>query len=123
MIDATCHCGNVTATVDQLPASLVSCNCSICRRLGALWAYYVPADVAVMVREGTTSTYVWGHGNIAFHHCPACGCTTHYTSTGKTKAERIGLNCRMLDPEIVADVPIRYFDGAVTWQFIDQPGT
>ncbi len=119
MIEATCHCGNVSATIRTLPASLVSCNCSICRRLGALWAYYSPSDVKLTVRDGDTATYVWGPGYIAFHHCPTCGCTTHYTSTGKTKGERVGLNCRMLDPGITEALPIRYFDGADSWQFID----
>jgi hypothetical protein len=41
----TCHCGNVTWTLDTPPESVTACNCTICRRYGALWAYgYIRHD-------------------------------------------------------------------------------
>ena len=47
MLESSCHCGAVTIAiaVDTPPAEVTSCNCSICRRLGSLWAYYEPAQV------------------------------------------------------------------------------
>jgi len=42
MITGSCHCGAVHIAVAEAPASVKSCNCSICRRLGTLWAYYRP---------------------------------------------------------------------------------
>ena len=40
MLTATCHCGAVRVDVPRKPRRLTSCNCSICRRYGTLWAYY-----------------------------------------------------------------------------------
>ena len=42
MIEATCHCGAVRLKAPHPPQSVTDCNCSICRLLGVLWAYYNP---------------------------------------------------------------------------------
>ena len=88
------------------PEWLASCNCSICRRTGALVAYYRPADVRV---EGKTATYVTGDRFIRFHHCPVCACHTHWSANPEALAgdlpedvravlaERMGVNARLLD--------------------------
>ena len=57
MIAGTCHCGKVRIVVPAAPDSVASCNCSLCRRTGALVAYYVPAEVRV---EGDTASYLTG---------------------------------------------------------------
>lgn len=49
MIEASCHCGAVVLEVDDSPPVEVNdCHCSICRRYGALWAYYAPQRVRVL---------------------------------------------------------------------------
>jgi hypothetical protein len=119
MIDATCHCGAVRLSVDSAPTSVTSCNCSICRRLGTLWAYYAPANVHV---TGRTVAYRWGEGAIEFHHCPTCGCTTHWSAT-KPPFDRTGVNARLMDPAIVAAARTRRVDGAAdTWTSLDDEG-
>jgi hypothetical protein len=44
-----------------------SCNCSICRRHGALWAYGFEGEAFTV--SGETSTYVWNRRSLAFHFC------------------------------------------------------
>ncbi len=39
MIRVACHCGAVRLSVEPAPRWVLDCNCSICRRYGALWAY------------------------------------------------------------------------------------
>ena len=39
MIRGSCHCDAVTFELLQRPKWLTDCNCSICRRIGALWAH------------------------------------------------------------------------------------
>jgi hypothetical protein len=58
---------------------------------------------------------------IDFHHCPQCGCITHYTGTGKGEevVDRMAINTRMCSLADMKDIPIRHFDGADTWAFID----
>ncbi len=108
MIEGSCHCGAVRIEVDRAPVEVTSCNCSICRRLGTLWAYYAPAQVRV---AGATATYSWGEKSLAFHHCPACGCTTHWSAVDP-RIDRMGVNARLMDPAIVAAARIKHFDGA-----------
>lgn len=118
-VEAACHCGNVRVRFPGLPESLVSCNCSICHRLGSLWAHYTSKDVSVDCDRGATETYVWGDEQLAFHHCPSCGCATHYTTTEKAQGDRVGVNCRMVDPALIEGIRIRRFDGADSWTFLD----
>ena len=48
-LTGTCHCGAVRIRVRQAPRTVTSCNCSICRRYGALWAYYQASSVQNLV--------------------------------------------------------------------------
>lgn len=116
MIEASCHCGAVRIEVPSAPETVTSCNCSICRRLGTLCAYYPPAAVAV---HGATDTYVWGDRSMAFHRCKICGCNTHW-SPSDPALDRMGVNARLMAPEIVAAARIRKFDGADTWTVIEE---
>ena len=117
MIQASCHCGSITIDLPRKPRRLTDCNCSICRRYGPLWAYYKSADVRVRAPRGTTDAYVWGERRIRFVRCANCGCLMHWEGT--RKRERMGINTRNLDPEIIAGVRIRRLDGASTWKFLD----
>jgi hypothetical protein len=105
----------VVIEVPTAPTELTSCNCSICRRLGTLWAYYDPATVRV---RGATATYRWGDQTIDFHRCASCGCTTHWSPLDPAKAW-MGVNSRLMEPGVVADVRVRRLDGADTWEFLD----
>jgi len=117
MIEASCHCGAVRLTVRTEPVEVTECNCSICRRLGARWAYYSPADVQ-MPRAGSTQPYVWGDRMLAFHRCKACGVTTHWQSLDGSK-DRMAINARNMSDLDWETVRIRHFDGATTWEYLD----
>ena len=119
MIEGSCHCGAVRIAAPHAPEWVGSCNCSICKRLGSLMAYY-PDDGSVTV-TGETAAYVQGDRMIALHHCPACACTTHWESTGESYG-RIGVNARLLDGfSVTKDGPT--FDGApIEVRFMDNAG-
>ena len=118
MLQGSCHCKDVLIEVEELPPALISCNCSICNRLGALWARYKPEQVTISCHPDATAAYVWGDGFIEFHHCKRCGCATHHRGTEKLAEPRLGVNARMFDQHIIDRCTIRYFDGADTWKFI-----
>jgi len=82
MVEATCHCGAVRLEAPKPPqeVEVKECNCSICRRTGAVLAYYSPKDVRV---SGATDTYMWGDRDIEFHRCKVCGNFTHWTPVDK----------------------------------------
>ena len=116
MVEASCHCGAVKIRVPFAPAERKDCNCSICRRLGVLWAYYPVAQVEV---RGPTVRYRWGEATVDFHHCATCGCTTHW-SPADGATDRMGVNSRLMDPATVTGTPIRRVDGANdTWRDLD----
>jgi len=119
MITASCHCGAVRMEIAETPTRLTDCNCSICRRLGTLWAYYTKDRVAFLMAPGATTGYAQGEKTLEIHHCNVCGCTTHWTSISKDAPDRMAVNARLFDPADRAGIPIRKFDGADTWTFLD----
>lgn len=119
MIESSCHCGAVRLSVDADPPTVVTdCNCSICRRYGALWSYYSPTKVRIEPPEGATEAYVWGDHMLEFHRCKGCGCLTHWASIDRSH-DRMGVNVRLMDLDILEAVQRRRLDGARTGQFLD----
>ena len=114
MIEASCHCGAVRLEVAAAPETVTDCNCSICRRLGALWAYYPPEQVRFLSPREATFFYSWGDHDLEFHHCKVCGCTTHWEAVEKP-GQKIGINSRLMAPEFRTAARIRKFDGADSW--------
>ena len=118
-LTATCHCGEVAVTVSRRPRQLTYCNCSICRRYGALWAYYSRAAVQIVAAAKSMDVYSWGHKNLRFQRCARCGCVTHYLRTPRQAERRIGVNARMFVPEVTASLRVRHLDGAASWKYLD----
>jgi len=118
MLEGSCHCGAVKIEVANAPTEVTSCNCSICRRLGTLWAYYPTGDVKI---TGATATYRWGDKTIDFHHCASCGCTTHWSPLpNRGNEDRMGINSRLLPPGVLAGARVRRLDGASDdWKYLD----
>ena len=116
MIESSCTCGAVRLQIASPPTELTDCNCSICRRYHALWAYYSLKDVTVP--SGLTDTYMRDPKKLEFHRCKICGCVTHWAPLDKTR-DRMGVNARLMLPEILFQVRVRHLDGADTWKFLD----
>jgi hypothetical protein len=112
MKNASCHCGAVSVEFTETPNSVTACNCSICHRLGVLWAYYTKSQVNVVCSADAVSVYIRGDKCIEFYHCTTCGCVTHYEDIEKNGEYRIAINARMMQPEEIASLPVREFDGA-----------
>jgi len=114
MIEASCHCGAVRLTMARAPDAVTDCNCSICRRLGALWAYYDPADVRLLAPEMALESYVRrdGSADLAFRRCRTCGCTVDWRPLAGRDPGRMGVNARLLPAEILAAAHVRRLDGA-----------
>ena len=118
MISGSCHCGAVRISVASKPRVLVSCNCSICRRYGTLWAYYDRGRVTIKRRRGSTEGYTWGSKHLRFVRCKSCGCVINWEAVDRTR-RRMGVNFRIFAPEDIAAARIRRLDGAKTWKYLD----
>ncbi len=117
-LHATCLCGAVTIT-HYAPEKLVRCNCKACRRYGALWAHGDLPDIEItetgpMIRYRRTD----GDGDLAFVSCGSCGATTHWESVDPASTRR-AMNAALCDDSQLAQLPLRHFDGADTWTFLD----
>ena len=124
MITTNCHCGAIHISVPRKPTQLTNCNCSICRRLGTLWAYYPMEEVQVSGHPALTEAYIQGDRMLRMVRCRTCGCTTHWepldTAESQGMAEdmpnRMGVNMRNFAPEQLGTLSIRMLDGADTWK-------
>jgi len=116
MLEGACHCGNAKWTYNSSLESVTACNCTVCRRYGALWAYgYLNEDITT---SGETKPYSRGR-TINFNFCAQCGCIIHYTAKEKDGNGRIrmAVNTRMVtDPDKIASLPIDHFEGFDTFE-------
>lgn len=112
-----CHCGAVQFAVEDTPRWLTRCNCSICRRIGALWFHTTPTNVTVTAAEDMLAGYSTGDKILEIMRCKNCGCTTHWVPLNGD--DRMAVNMNMVDPMTIKDDRIRHFDGADTWAFVD----
>ena len=120
---AWCHCGRVNLEIQDPPEEVTDCNCSLCRRDGTLWAYYAPDKVRVLPPDAPTDVYVWGARTIETHRCRECGCVSHWVATDPGERDRMGVNARLMDPEVLAGARVRHLDGADTDEYVDRPSS
>ena len=121
MIQGSCHCGNVSWRFDATPESATACNCTVCRRYGALWVYgHEDEDVQL---QGPTRAYVRGRA-IEFHFCPSCGCVAGWRaqSADDQGRRRMAVNLRLAEPGPVGPLPIDHFDGLDRFEDLPRDG-
>ncbi len=119
MITGNCHCGAISFELNEQPEWLTECNCSVCRRLGTIWAHAEVDKISILGAEDASLAYSWGDKSLAFHTCNTCGSTTHWVSREPQENAVMAVNCRLAEPEQVAGIRVRHFDGADSWSYLD----
>jgi len=76
----------MTASVD----TVLSCNCSICRKRGALWTYISPADFDLLSGEDELVDYQFNQRVIHHLFCRICGVGSFSTGRGEDGSEASG---------------------------------
>jgi hypothetical protein len=113
-MEGSCHCGAVRWHFEGVPESATACNCSLCRRYGALWAYdYEDEKIKV---SGATKIYLWGRKWIEFHFCAKCAGIAYWRAKrpGKEGRRSIAVNLRhAAEPEAVSALPLIHHDTAI----------
>ena len=112
MLTASCHCGAIRLEVSRTPRTLTDCNCSVCRRYGALWAYYTRRSVRVEAAPDALVAYACGDRSLDF-------LVLWRSRRERGDDTRVAVNARMLDPGMIAGARIRRLDGADTWRYLD----
>lgn len=115
MLELACQCGDVRVKMATLPGFVHDCNCTLCSKTGALWAYYHPDEVNVVGHTANYQRRDRPQPSVAIHFCPTCGATTHFTLTPAAIAQhgdvQRGVNMRLADERDLAGVELRFPDG------------
>jgi len=118
VLEGSCHCGQVTWRMIGDPGPATACNCTLCRRYGALWAYDYEGERVSFT--GPTSSYTRvGKADPALEirFCITCGCVVCWRGLRLEEGgrRRMAVNLRLADPHAVASLPIDHFDGLDTF--------
>src|SRR5579862_4209987 len=117
MLTGTCHCGAASWTFEGDPGRVTACNCTLCRRYGALWAYdYVDGRIAVSGPLQSYSRSAKPDPSLEILFCPTCGCVLAWRGLRLTQSGRvrIAVNLRLAEPQDVAGLRLEHYDGLVT---------
>lgn len=108
----SCHCGKLAYTVDEdAPAKAMECNCSICRRKGALHHFTTPDKFHREADEADIRVYTFNKHVIRHMFCKTCGAAPFAEGQGPFgPMVEINLRCAEgVDPE---GLEISQYDGA-----------
>lgn len=119
-IEGSCLCGTARIGLTRVPRTMTQCNCSVCRRYGVLWAYYRRKDVAIVAPRGGLERYAVRPKGLRFVRCAGCGCVTSWEPPERGPDQRMGINARLLDPALVANVDVKILDGDQTWRVLER---
>lgn len=77
-IHGSCHCGNLSFTLEGLPASgpipARACDCTFCSLHGAAWTAIPDGHLQIRVLDPSLlSNYAFGTRTAEFHICARCG--------------------------------------------------
>ena len=105
---ASCHCGAVVLELD-LPDGIVDprrCNCSICRRKGAIAATVPLSGLRIVQGQETLRLYQFNTNTAKHYFCAVCGIYTHHQR--RSNPDQYGYNVGCLegvDPYDIPNVP------------------
>lgn len=118
-ITGSCHCGALQFQFNDTVKSATECNCSICRRLGALWIYTATKNIKLTIESGADIHYSHGQKSLSFTSCKNCGCTLCWSPVDGAESDTMAVNLRLAPLEVIDTIPVKRFDGADTWTFVD----
>lgn len=109
----SCHCGRVIFELQGKIDYVVDCNCSICRRRGALWHGAKESELRILKGEEELALYQFGSKTAKHYFCRHCG--VHPFARPRIDPSRWVVNVRCLEGVDLSALPVRQFDG-VHWE-------
>ena len=125
MLTGSCHCGALGWTLKGDPGPATACNCTLCRRYGALWAYdYEGERIHISGPSVSYRRADQAEPGLEIHFCASCGCVVCWRglTTNPGGRRRIAVNLRLAAPEAVAQLPVDHFDGLDTFEDLPADG-
>ena len=110
---ASCHCGAVQLSI-ELPEGIVDprrCNCSICRRKGAVVGSVPLSAITIVQGEDKLNLYQFDTCEAEHYFCSICGIYTHHRRRSNPHQFGINLGClEGVDPLQIEAISL--YDGA-----------
>ncbi len=106
-----CHCNKVRFEVQTDLANVISCNCSICSRVGYLLAFVPATQFKLLAGEGAQTDYQFNKKNIHHLFCSTCGVRCFGHGTGPGGKAMYAVNVRALDGVDVDALNVKKVDG------------
>ncbi len=104
-----CHCGAVEfqVTLENGFQNLRRCNCSLCRRKGAVMASVPLAGLEVNKGEDFLTLYQWNTKTARHYFCEVCGIYTHHQRRSVPAESGFNVACiDAVDPYALGDIRI-----------------
>ena len=109
LLSGRCHCGAVEFRV-CLPDGLVNlrrCDCSMCRRKGAVVASAPLADLTIVHGEEALRVYRFNTMTAAHYFCSVCGIYTHHQRRSNPTEFGFNVGCLAgVNPFEFKDIPV-----------------
>lgn len=103
-----CHCGAVEFELD-LPDGLVDlrrCDCSMCRRRGAIVASVPLAGISILAGEESLKLYQFNTRTARHYFCGHCGIYTHHQRRSNPAQYGVNVACLIgINPLKIDDIP------------------
>lgn len=92
-----CHCGSVVFEVELANGlgNLRRCNCSLCRRKGAVMASVPTSRLHVVKGADKLTLYQWNTKQAKHYFCSVCGIYTHHQR--RSNPSEFGFNVACLE--------------------------
>ena len=105
----SCHCGRIAFELKAKLGAVMDCNCSICRRCGALWHGTSDANLRITGSEEHLQLYQFGTMTAKHYFCRHCG--VHPFVRPRLDPSRWAVNVRCIDSVDLTSLEVRPFDG------------
>ena len=103
----SCHCKRVTFEYESGAIRALECNCSICRRKGALWQ--AAEHFKILSGQDDLGLYQFGTKTAKHFFCKNCGVSTF--SNPRIAPDRWAVNLRCVDDVDLLSLRVLPFDG------------
>jgi hypothetical protein len=106
-----CHCGRVRYEATSDLAQVVDCNCSICIKRGANWAFVKAPQFKLIQGEDALTDYQFGKKKLHHLFCQSCGIGSFSRGLAPNGDETFAINVNCLDDVDVSKLKLMPFDG------------
>ena len=106
----SCHCGKVQFEIHAEIRDFRRCDCSICKRKGAVMCTASEDEFKLVAGENHLGMYQWNTNTARHYFCTSCGIYTHHWRRSRPE---FGYNIGCIEGFDVRGLPdVTFFNGA-----------